>query len=140
MREIFVFGAPVVAALPGHAIAGGLIVSAAADERIAAEGKGELGLSEVLLGVPVPHCLLELFRHLLGARGMERLAVTGENVSVERALAIGLVDRVVLPQDLSASGRRAGRRAREAPGPRPRGDQTSLANGGAGALRSGPRA
>ncbi len=100
VREIFVFGGPVVAALPGHAIAGGLIVSAAADERIAAEGKGELGLSEVLLGVPVPHCLLELFRHLLGARGMERLAATGENVSVERALAIGLVDRVVLPQDL----------------------------------------
>jgi enoyl-CoA hydratase len=100
VREIFVFGAPVVAALPGHAIAGGLIVAAAADERIAAEGKGELGLSEVLLGVPVPHCLLELFRHVLGARGMERLASTGENVSVERALAVGLVDRVVLPQDL----------------------------------------
>lgn len=100
VREIFVFGAPVVAALPGHAIAGGLIVAAAADERIAAEGKGELGLSEVLLGVPVPRCLLELFRHVLGARGMERLASTGENVSVERAMAIGLVDQVVLPQDL----------------------------------------
>lgn len=100
VREIFVFGAPVVAALPGHAIAGGLIVAAAADERIAAEGRGELGLSEVLLGVPVPHCLLELFRHVLGARGMERLASTGENLSVEQALAAGLVDRVVLPEDL----------------------------------------
>jgi enoyl-CoA hydratase len=100
VREIFVFGAPVVAALPGHAIAGGLIVAAAADERIAAEGRGELGLSEVLLGVPVPRCLLELFRHVLGARGMERLASTGENLSVERALAAGLVDRVVLPEDL----------------------------------------
>ena len=100
VREIFVFGAPVVAALPGHAIAGGLIVAAAADERIAAEGRGQLGLSEVLLGVPVPHCLLEIFRHVVGARGMERLAATGENLSVAQALAGGLVDRVVLPEDL----------------------------------------
>jgi enoyl-CoA hydratase/carnithine racemase len=100
VREIFVFGAPVVAALSGHAIAGGLIVAAAADERIAADGRGQLGLSEVLLGVPVPHCLLELFRHVVGARGMERLASTGENLSVEQALTAGLVDRVVLPEDL----------------------------------------
>ena len=85
VREIFVFGPPVVVALPGHAIAGGLIVAAAADERIAAKGPGLYGLSEVLLGVPVPHCLLEIFRHVMGARGMERLAATGENISVERA-------------------------------------------------------
>jgi enoyl-CoA hydratase len=103
VREIFVFGAPVVAALPGHAIAGGLIVAAAADERIAAQGRGTLGLSEVLLGVPVPHALLEIFRHVLGARGMERLAATGENVSVERARELDLVDRVVLPEELLGS-------------------------------------
>jgi enoyl-CoA hydratase len=100
VREIFVFGAPVVAALPGYAIAGGLIVAAAADERIAAEGKGELGLSEVLLGVPLPQCLLEIFRHAIGARGMERLAATGENVPFERALSAGLVDRLVLSEEL----------------------------------------
>ena len=95
VRRIFSFERPVVAALPGHAIAGGLIVAAAADERFAAAGRGELGLSEVLLGVPVPACLLEVFRHTIGPRAMERLAATGENVSVERAREIGLVDRVV---------------------------------------------
>ena len=100
VREIFVFGAPVVAALTGHAIAGGLIVAAAADERIAAEGRGEVGLSEVLLGVPVPFCLLEIFRHVIGARAMERLAATGENLPLERAQAVGLLDRVVLPEQL----------------------------------------
>jgi enoyl-CoA hydratase len=102
VRQIFVFERPVVAALPGYAIAGGLIVAAAADERIAAEGKGEFGLSEVLLGVPVPACLLEPFRHAIGPRGMERLAATGENVSVERALALGLVDRAVPADALAA--------------------------------------
>ena len=100
VREVFVFGAPLVAALPGHAIAGGLIVAAAADERIAAQGPGQLGLSEVLLGVPVPRCLLEIFRHAIGARGMERLAVTGENLSVERALSAGLLDRAVSSEEL----------------------------------------
>ena len=52
VRDIFAFPAPVLAALPGHAIAGGLIVAAAADERLAADGSGTLGLSEVALGVP----------------------------------------------------------------------------------------
>jgi enoyl-CoA hydratase len=95
VRQIFVFGPPVVVALNGHAIAGGLIVAMAADERLAAEGKGKFGLSEIILGVSVPQCLMEPFRHGLGARVMERMAATGENLTVERALAVGLVDRVV---------------------------------------------
>ena len=51
VRQIFIAGPPVIAALPGHAVAGGLIVAMAADERIAAEGKAKFGLSEVILGV-----------------------------------------------------------------------------------------
>lgn len=97
IRQMFVFGPPLVAALPGHAIAGGLILAAAADERLAADGKGQLGLSEVAMGVPVPQCCLELFDHVIGLRRSERLAATGENLSVSAAHAIGLVDRVVEP-------------------------------------------
>ncbi len=100
VRQLFVFGPPLVAALPGHAIAGGLIVAMGADERLAANGKGKFGLSEVILGVSVPQCLMEPFRHVVGARHMERLAATGENVGVEEALAIGLVDRVVPAEEL----------------------------------------
>jgi enoyl-CoA hydratase/carnithine racemase len=100
VREIFVFGAPVVAAINGHAIAGGLIVAAAVDERIAAEGRALFGLSEVIMGVTVPNCLLEIFRHVQGGRGMERLAATGENLSVAQALQAGLLDRVVLAEEV----------------------------------------
>ncbi len=100
VRQVFAFPRPVVAALAGHAIAGGLILAGAADERIAAEGRGEVGLSEVLLGVPVPACLLEIFRHAIGPRATERLASTGENLSMERALATGLVDRIVPAESL----------------------------------------
>lgn len=100
VREIFSFDAPVVAALPGHAIAGGMIVAAAADERIAAEGRGEFGLSEVALGVPIPRPCYEIFRHQLGERGAERLAAAGDNVAVGRALEMGLVDHIVPPDGL----------------------------------------
>lgn len=118
IRRIFGFDAPILAALPGHAIAGGLILAAAADERIAAEGKGELGLSEVALGVPIPRSCSEVFRHLLGDRGAERLAAAGDNVSVARAFEIGLVDRVVAPGDLREAAvdraRQLARRSRAA--------------------------
>ncbi|MDQ5858435.1 MAG: enoyl-CoA hydratase/isomerase family protein [Acidobacteriota bacterium] len=100
VRELFTFPAPVVAALPGHAIAGGLIVAATADERIAAEGKGELGLSEVALGVPIPRACYEVFRHVLGDRGAEHLAAAGDNVSVARAYEIGLIDRIVPAEEV----------------------------------------
>lgn len=103
VRRIFAHPAPIVAALPGHAIAGGMIVAAAADERFVAEGSARLGLSEVALGVPLPACCVELFRFVLGPRGMERLTASAENVPVDRALAMGLADRAVPPADLEAS-------------------------------------
>jgi enoyl-CoA hydratase/carnithine racemase len=100
VRQVFVSGVPVVAALSGHAIAGGLIFAMAADERVAAQGRGKFGLSEVILGVSVPACLMEPFRHVLGARHMERLAATGENLDVDRAVAVGLVDASVPADEL----------------------------------------
>ena len=100
MRELLVFEGPVVAALPGHAIAGGLILASGADERIAADGKGEFGLSEVALGVPIPRAAYEIFRYILGDRGAERLAAAGDNVSGDRALEIGFLDRIVPAADL----------------------------------------
>ena len=100
IRRIFTHDRPVVAAISGHAIAGGLIFAAAADERIAAEGEARLGLSEVALAVPIPRPLFELFRYLLGDRGAERLAASGENLPVDRAAAIGLIDEIVMPDEL----------------------------------------
>ena len=139
VRQIFIAGPPVIAALPGHAIAGGLIVAMAADERIAAEGKGKFGLSEVILGVSVPQCLMEPFRHVLGARQMERLAVTGENRTVEEALAIGLIDRVGARGGARRARLRTGAHAGRPLGPGPRRDQAALAGCGAGSLRRGAR-
>jgi enoyl-CoA hydratase/carnithine racemase len=100
MRDMFSFEGPMVAALPGHAIAGGMILASAADERIAADGKGEFGLSEVVLGVPIPRAAYEIFRYALGERGAERLAAAGDNVPADRALEMGFLDRIVPAADL----------------------------------------
>ena len=111
--EMFTFPAPIVAALPGHAIAGGLIVACAADERYAAEGAARFGLSEVSLGVPLPACCLELFAYVLGRRPMERLTASAQNLPADQALALGLLDRVVPASDLlDASLERASRLGR----------------------------
>jgi enoyl-CoA hydratase len=111
--EIFACPAPVVAALPGHAIAGGLIVACAADERYAAEGSARFGLSEVALGVPLPACCLELFAYVLGPRPMERLTASAQNMPADRALSLGLLDRVVPAANLlGASLERASQLAR----------------------------
>jgi enoyl-CoA hydratase len=116
VREVFTHPAPVLAALPGHAIAGGLIVACAADERYAAEGTARFGLSEVALGVPLPGCCLELFAYVLGPRRMERLAASAENLPAAEALALGLLDRIVPAEGLlDASLERARRLARGSP-------------------------
>jgi enoyl-CoA hydratase len=101
IRDVFTHAVPVVAALPGHAIAGGMILAMAADERIAAEGESRFGLSEVNLGVPLPRALYEVFRHQLGPREAERLAASAVNLGLESALDLGFVDRIVPAVDLA---------------------------------------
>jgi enoyl-CoA hydratase/carnithine racemase len=95
VARLFSFGKPAVAALSGHAIAGGLILAACADERIAANGPAHFGLSEVVLGVPVPFGCLEVFRFVLGDRAAERLAATGENHDAATGRVLGLIDEIV---------------------------------------------
>ena len=56
------FELPVVAAVNGHAIAGGFILFAAADWAVMAEGPGRVGVTELLVGVPFPAVALELLR------------------------------------------------------------------------------
>ena len=66
LRRVFTrlaaFELPVVAAVNGHAIAGGFILSAAADWAVMAEGPGRAGVTELLVGVPFPAVALELLR------------------------------------------------------------------------------
>ena len=83
---------PVVAAINGHALAGGCVIAAAADVRLMSGGT--IGLTELLVGVQFPTVPLEIARHAFGPAAA-RLALTAATFGAEDALRMGLVDEVV---------------------------------------------
>ena len=81
------FELPVVAAVNGHAIAGGFILAAAADWAVMAEGPGRAGVTELLVGVPFPAVALELLRLRAGDAQARPLALSGATFGAGEALA-----------------------------------------------------
>lgn len=93
---------PLIAAINGHAIAGGCVLAAACDQRLMAAGKGRIGVPELLVGVPFPALALEVVRSLVAPHVLQRLVWRGETLDPEGARAVGLVDDVVDAEFLEA--------------------------------------
>lgn len=108
-------GKPLIAAVNGHAIAGGMELMLACDLRVVAEGV-RLGLSEVALGlIPAMGGTARLARHLPSAIAME-LLLTGAPMSSDDLVVHGLINRLVPAADvLGAAHELAGRLAANAP-------------------------
>lgn len=66
--RLFTYPCPTVAAINGHAYAGGLITALGCDHRIAAEGALQFSLNEVLIGIPMPAIYCEIIKHAVGPR------------------------------------------------------------------------
>jgi enoyl-CoA hydratase/carnithine racemase len=98
--DLFTFPKPTLAALSGHAVAGGCILALCCDVRLIAEGHRLMGLNEIRLGVPVPYPADRILRHLLGARHARDMIYSGEFFGPEDALRMGLVDQIVPPDQL----------------------------------------
>lgn len=98
----FALGKPLVAAINGHAIAGGCVLAAAADVVLMAEGKAGIGLPELKVGVPFPRIALEIMRHRMGEVAARRMVLGARTLSAEDAVAVGLVDHVVAADELPA--------------------------------------
>ena len=93
---------PTVAAINGHAVGAGLQLGLACDFRIAARG-AKMGLSDVKIGIiPALGATTRLPR-LIGLAGTKELILTGDLVTAEKALEIGLVNRLVKREALEAS-------------------------------------
>jgi enoyl-CoA hydratase/carnithine racemase len=97
VKSVFCHPGPVVAAVNGHAIAGGCVLAAACDIRLMSGGT--IGLSELRVGVPFPGVPLEVMRHVLGP-ATRRLVLGSELLPPREALAAGLIDRVTEPEAL----------------------------------------
>lgn len=94
-REIAACPVPVVAAIAGHAPAGGCVLALCCDYRIMASGPFTIGLNETQVGLAAPAGVQHLLGRIVGSHRAERLLVSGTLVDAERALAIGLVDELV---------------------------------------------
>jgi enoyl-CoA hydratase len=98
--DLYLFHKPLVAALTGHAVAGGALLAGTADFRFAAEGTGTIGLPEASLGVHVPRHFLEALRASVGDHALTRWTLSGGTVSFPEAVGLGAVDRIVPPAAL----------------------------------------
>ena len=119
-ERIFVHPAPVVAAANGHAIAGGCLLVAAADQRLMVEGTARIGIPELQVGVPFPPVALEIMRFATPPQHFQSIVCRAE--TYEPAAAFG------------ARTARRGRGARCAARSRPRESRTPGV-GASGVLR-----
>lgn len=92
LRAALTFPKPMVAAINGHAIAGGCILAAACDHRIMVEGNGRIGIPELAVGVPFPALPLQIMAARLADGSLRDLVFTGRTVQIDEAKAMGLID------------------------------------------------
>jgi enoyl-CoA hydratase len=102
LDTLFSLPKPVVAAVNGHAIAGGCVMACAADYRLMAREPGRIGIPELLVGVPFPVTPLEIVRFAVPPQHLQSLIYRGATLDADAALQYGLVDAVVAPERLLA--------------------------------------
>ncbi|NHJ02980.1 MAG: enoyl-CoA hydratase/isomerase family protein [Candidatus Heimdallarchaeota archaeon] len=95
--DLFIFHKPVIAAIPGHATAGGCILALCCDYRYISQGKAVMGLNEIKLGVPVPYLADYILHSIVGTKDARSLMESGNFLPVEELARFGLVDEVINP-------------------------------------------
>lgn len=98
LRSVFVFPKPVVAAVNGHAIAGGAILTLACDHRLMTGGR--IGVPELLVGVPFPALALAIVRFAMPRQHLQPMIYFGRTIEAEAAQEIGIIDEIPPPSDL----------------------------------------
>lgn len=106
----FLFEKPLVAAVNGHAIAGGCILAQCGDARLLVEDGAKIGVPELLVGVPFPMLALEIVRSSLHPGFVNRTILGGALYTPDEALYAGLTDRVCPGDSLLDQGIREARR------------------------------
>jgi enoyl-CoA hydratase len=102
LATVFACAKPVVAAINGHAIAGGCVLACAADKRLMAREGGRMGVTELLVGVPFPAAALEIMRCAVAPQHFEDVMFSGTTYSPAQAAERGMVHEIAEPDILVA--------------------------------------
>jgi enoyl-CoA hydratase len=100
MLRVFELPVPLVAAVNGHAVAGGCVLALQADVRIGADREARIGLNETQLGIGLPAAVVETLRGQVPGPSLSALALEGRLVSPREALQLGLLHEVVPEAEL----------------------------------------
>jgi enoyl-CoA hydratase len=91
---------PTIAAVNGHAIAGGVILTLCCDYRVGAEGDYKLGLAEARVGVPFPVAAMAIVQSELSPPVARTMVLTARNWSPGDAASMGVLNELQAPQRL----------------------------------------
>ena len=103
LRGVFVFPKPVVAAVNGHAIAGGAILAFACDQRLMSGGR--IGVPELLVGVPFPAMALAIVQFAVPPQHLQPMVYLGRTIEAEAARQLGIIDETPSLADLPGRAR-----------------------------------
>jgi enoyl-CoA hydratase len=95
--RLFTYPRPTVAAINGHAYAGGLITALGCDHRIALEGSLQFSLNEVPIGIPMPAVYCEIIKHAIGSHAASELILFGQVYDLAAAAKMGVIGKTAAP-------------------------------------------
>lgn len=99
-RSLFLFPKPVVAAINGHAIAGGCMLATACDYRVMVPEKAKIALNEITFGASVFAGIVEILKYCVGSKNAATILYSGNLYSPQEALELGLIDQIASPENL----------------------------------------
>ncbi|HKA21252.1 MAG TPA: enoyl-CoA hydratase/isomerase family protein [Blastocatellia bacterium] len=97
---LFLYPKPVVAALNGHAMAGGCMLALASDYRVMVNGKAKISLNEIGFGSSVFAGSVEMLRFWVGGANASTILYSGSMYFAEEAQRLGLVNEIASELEL----------------------------------------
>jgi len=115
MTRVLACGKPIVAAINGHAIAGGCVLALMCDWRICVDDGAKVGLSEAQLGIGLPAIVVEPLRATVPSASLVPLALEGRLCSPGEARELGLVHELAPAAEVVARAEAKARALAEPP-------------------------
>ena len=112
---LYAWPKPLVAAVNGHVIAGGMVAALCTDYRLVADVKLQASLAEIRVGVRFPVAPLQAAIGELAPAAARRMVLLGETLDAREAVALGVFDELVPPGELSERAVERAQRLAELP-------------------------